>query len=215
MERAEQYYHLKHPEVWKEYEGRYVPGRKRVVATDVRNFIFENDAAIRRTLIAKVLANKDQLKLPSDLLVDLVQQWACKKLTYLSDQKAQGYPEFWQFPNETLAMLKGDCEDGANLIKSMLNNLQIPDWRSRVVAGWVTIRGKLGGHAYVDYCRTTDNEWVHVDWCFLQDPKVPVREKPLAKDVEEYGNVWFSYNKKHAYAHDATRLGGRVRDIRV
>jgi hypothetical protein len=84
-----------------------------------------------------------------------------------------------------------------------------------VSAGWVQSRptAPQGGHAYVTYCRPQDNEWVVVDWCYLEDAKVPVRDKPVARKNAPYKDVWFSFNYEQAYSHINFELSGRLKEV--
>ena len=112
-------------------------------------------------------------------------------------------------------MEQGDCEDGAILIASMiLNAIDVSEhWRVRVSAGWVQARvtAPQGGHAYVTVCRPSDNEWVVVDWCYLEDSNRRLDRKPLHKQNGVYKDVWFSFNHQFAWSHMTFDLAGRFR----
>ncbi|MFX1499893.1 MAG: hypothetical protein ACFFDH_02895 [Promethearchaeota archaeon] len=63
---------------------------------------------------------------------------------------------------------------------------------------------ELGGHIYCLYLTDRSDserklEWVVLDWSYLQDPKVPIEKKPLARDGGTeggYKNVLFTFNDK-------------------
>ncbi|MDP6627693.1 MAG: transglutaminase-like cysteine peptidase [Methanopyri archaeon] len=70
------------------------------------------------------------------------------RITYVSDLDNFGKRDYWQYPRETLASGKGDCEDMALLLASLLMEAGIKG--VRVVVGnyehephaWVEVRGR-------------------------------------------------------------------------
>ncbi len=70
------------------------------------------------------------------------------RITYVSDLDNFGKKDYWQYPRETLESGKGDCEDMALLLASLLMEAGIDD--VRVVVGnyehephaWVEVRGR-------------------------------------------------------------------------
>jgi formylglycine-generating enzyme required for sulfatase activity len=180
---------------------------------DVRTFISAPDAVLEHIIQREKLACNTY-----DDSALAVQRYVVKNLIYTSDDKI-GRSEYWLFPFETLAMGRGDCEDGAILITSLLHNILPPQehWRLRVAAGWVQIAptAPQGGHAYCTYCRTTDNEWVALDWCYCEDSEVTVREKPTIKNVAFYKDLWFSFNRQCAWSHVNFAMQGRINGARL
>lgn len=115
-------------------------------------------------------------------------------VAYRSDKVVQGIDEFWQYPEETLELRSGDCEDGAILLSNLMFHAGIPFWRIRLNAGPV----KGGGHAYVTYCRQTDNQFVTLDWCYWPN-SLPVSERKLWKNEEDYYGIDWSWNLKSCF----------------
>lgn len=195
---VELYWNDKHPKGPVVYNGRAIRGYSKRIPVDVRSMIFEDDHVLKH------ITDKLDLKERSnDEKALICQQWAVKHIKYVGDKKSTGLDECWQYPNETAYTHKGDCEDGAILIASLMLNAGVPAWRVRCTAGLVS-SGKgaaTGGHAYVTYCREEDNNWVVLDWCYLEDSKVPVRDKPLFKDKPNYKEVWFSFNHIYSWTH--------------
>lgn len=206
----EAYWHAKHPVKNIVYRGRPLPGGGSY-EMDVRNFLWPQDCVLQ-----KIVAQAGLLNATIDATA-----WACQKfvvdnIKYVADKKALKADEYWLFAPETWVRRRGDCEDGAILIASLLLNTLPPQayWRVRLVAGWVQDKPdtRSYGHCYVAYCRTTDNEWVTLDWCFYQDSNVLVHNKPLLKNRGQYGDAWFSTTCDFAYSHEAIRLTGRVQN---
>jgi len=157
---------------------------------DVRNLVTPYDTFLQDIIVA------NNLKADSyDETMIRIQRYVCSHLKYVGDDQSIGVVEYWQFPFETIATGIGDCEDGAILIASLAINAGIPAFRVRVTAGFVKPGefAELGGHGYCTYLRES-NDWIVVDWCYLADPQVEIKDKPIMKDNPFYKEVWFSFN---------------------
>jgi len=102
-----------------------------------------------------------------------IYNWIIKKLEYKSDFDLYGKFEYWAPAIETVKVMKGDCEDGAFLIHSMLLHAGIKPENIRTYGGIVksfkvengkVIFSHYTGHMWTAYKRESDNEWVHLDW---------------------------------------------------
>lgn len=207
--KTREYWEAKHPKIREMYSGRPLPGTNHSYPLDVRHFLTVEDHTLHDTAATLVAPSIDGSVLNC-------QRWVVKHVKYTADDRF-GTPEYWLFPWELRELLTGDCEDGANLMASLALHV-LPEehhWRVRVTAGWVAPgpTAQEGGHAYLTYCRGLDNEWVILDWCFLEDSAVPVDKKPLAKTVTTYHDVWFSFDRFHAYSHKTLGMRGRVRNM--
>ncbi|GAF84051.1 unnamed protein product, partial [marine sediment metagenome] len=76
-----------------------------------------------------------------------------------------------------------------------------------------------GGHAYCIYLADRPEssrklEWVILDWCYLQDPEVPVDKKPLAGNGGQegaYKEIWFTFNDEYSWAQSSFQVKeGRI-----
>ncbi len=76
-------------------------------------YITPNDPLVLETL-AKITTNS--------LIPDWIEirDWVAKNIEYTSDSEVHGVKEYWQFPNETLTLRTGDCEDFSILLCSLL-----------------------------------------------------------------------------------------------
>lgn len=213
LKKDREYWETKHPEALQTYFGRPLPDGSGKFQMDVRHFIWGHDIELF-TLVAE----NGLIGQSNDDTATNAQRYVVDLLKYVSD-KTLGASEYWLFPAETLAMKQGDCEDGAILMASLLiNALPVEHrWRVRVSAGTVQASPTApeGGHAYVTYCRCKDNEWVVLDWCYYEDSKVHVNDKPLACDLVHYKNIWFSFNDKAAYSHINFEMKGRLNVVKV
>jgi len=193
----ESYWNNKYPKNEIIYDGRGIRGYPHRIPVDVRSMI-SSDSNILKKIVPHIQGNGTY-----DSIAHHAQKWVVANIKYVGDKKNTGLEECWQYPNETLATKKGDCEDGAILLASLLLNAGVPAWRVRVTAGLVSA-GKgaaTGGHAYVTYCREKDNNWVVLDWCYLEDSSRPVAKKPIFKTLKPYKDIWFSFNHLYSWSH--------------
>lgn len=212
---AQQYYESKYPKQTIFYTGRAVPVRtkpsllrwgktkKASIRYPVHEFILPDSFAVQVVAapLRNVLSGLRHAEHVHDFAALQAQQFVTNRMTYVHDDAQTGYTDFWQFPTETLSLNTGDCEDGAHLMASVMLACGVPSWRVRVTCGMV----EGGGHAYVTYCREYDNRWVILDWCYYQDPDVPVKDKPLLKEAVRYDltKIWWSAAVDGAYGRNS------------
>ncbi len=205
------------------YTGRALRGEsyKKQIDVDVKAFLKKDDAILWH-VITQIGLRRDT---PNETAL-AIQNFVCNFLKYKYDDLTSDCPEFWQFPFESIQSEIGDCEDGAILIASLLINAGLQSWRVKVCAAQVMAdpvvapsESELGGHAYCIYLADRADskrklEWVVLDWCYLQDPEVPIEKKPLARDggqEEAYKDIWFTFNDEHSWAQSAFEVkDGRI-----
>lgn len=156
---------------------------------DVRNFIFDKSYLFDQAISKSRLKGRDDNETVYKCLMFVI-----ANLKYVGDDVARNQPEFWQYPEDTLTRGTGDCEDGAILLKSLTLACGVPDWKVKIQAGNV----KGGGHAYCTYIRDDDTQCI-LDWCYWPN-RLPINSRPKFKDKPNYYDIWFSFNKNHAYA---------------
>jgi len=170
---------------------------------DVRNLI-PNRSYILDPVVAgnaKKNANGDNY----DEMAMALLRFVVSHLTYESDDKVYNQPEFWQHPEITLAMRKGDCEDGALLLASLMRVAGIPAYRVKLCAGWVKSNGGRGGHAYVIYL-ADDNKWYTLDWCYWADASIFNFKKKCHEDNTDYQEIWWTANDEYSWAQTTTEI---------
>lgn len=121
------------------------------VRTDLREWVVPGD----REEIDRVIRSMD---LPArrksgtfDERARLVWEWVIREIRYVGDEESTLGSEFWQFPQETLALRKGDCEDAAVLLVSLLLAAGISPFCTRVVIGWLSMGSSRTAHAWPVY----------------------------------------------------------------
>ena len=203
------------------YTARALRGEsyKKQIDADVKTFIKDNDA-----ILWHVISQAGLRRETANETAGVIQKFVCDFLKYIGDDESVECPEFWQFPFESIQSEIGDCEDGAILIAGLLINAGIPSWRVKVAAAQVMTNplfpsSEEGGHAYCIYLADRPEssrklEWVILDWCYLQDPEVPVDKKPLAGNGGQegaYKEIWFTFNDRYSWAQSSFEVKeGRI-----
>jgi len=155
---------------------------------DVRTFLFDSSHILKVYIdYYNLRGNNDEETMYKILM------WVIGNLKYVGDEINKGQLEYWQNSEDTIITLKGDCEDGAILIKSLALVAGVPDWKVKIMAGDVV----GGGHAYCTYIRE-DNTQVILDWCYWPN-NLSIIKRKKREDEFNYLNVWFSFDKRHGY----------------
>jgi predicted transglutaminase-like cysteine proteinase len=207
QQELETFWNNKHPKNPVIYTGRAVPKKcphcnsstlAEQINIDVRTMLAPEDA------LCKQICAQNRLKgVSHDQTMQNIQTWVVKNVKYIGDDLNQATVEYWQFPFETITFKTGDCEDGALLIAALAINCGVPAFRVRVVAGMVqpAPTAPQGGHGYVSYLRESDNQWVALDWCYLEDSATWMLDKKVLSKNEFYKEMWFSFNHLHSWSN--------------
>jgi transglutaminase-like putative cysteine protease len=95
--------------------------------------------------------------------------WVAQNIFYRPDYSL-GSPEAWLYPSQTIQLRKGDCEDFAILLCSLIRAKGIPHEEVKVVAGLVQSGGEVVGHAWVELKH--QGEWMPLESA-THGPKPP------------------------------------------
>jgi len=128
----------------------------------------------------------------NDVKAYKIMLWVQENIKYKTDMVNWGKPEYWAHPTETLALMSGDCEDGAFLMHSLMLNAGIP-WNHVMTYGGLVKAGEnapLGGHGWTVYKRETDNQWVPVDWCYYPEDTPIAERTPIQDDLRYWDDFW-------------------------
>ena len=185
-----EYWNNKWPKSRVTYDAQY--GRPR----DVRTFIFDRSYILEDIVRDHKLVGKNDEETMYKVLM-----YVMGNLKYTGDNETKGQNEFWQNPEDTVTLRKGDCEDGAILIKSLSLVAGMPDYKVKVAAGMV----KGGGHAYILYARDDGTQCI-LDWCYWPN-KLPIAQRKKFADEENYYDIWFSFNKEFSFAYVPRNYG--------
>jgi transglutaminase-like putative cysteine protease len=180
------------------YQNIYIP-------TDIRAWLSsQNSEVIKRSL--------QDIGLPSakgpgtfDLRAWRIWDYVARSVEYVSDKKSCGMEDFWLFPEETVMIRKGDCEDSSFLLATLLLASGISQHCIRVVLGRVISPDGPFGHAWVVYL---NEEGV---WCILESTldAAPARLVP-ADPFSRPGNNYqyepkFCLNDAHLWSMSQDR----------
>jgi predicted transglutaminase-like cysteine proteinase len=195
-----------------------IPSKRRVIGstdvlipTDLREWIALADSHEIREVLSSLDLPHTKRSGDFDKRARMIWQYVASHVEYVTDSRAQRTPDFWQFPAETLALGKGDCEDCAFLLASLLLASGISPYCVRVVMGTVTqADGSSSGHAWTLY-KTEAGRWVVLEGTLN---KVPAKW-PLADDLvrERAAPRYFPdlcLNRSHVWTVDGKR---RIRDV--
>lgn len=138
---------------------RKVTGNKTLYDVDIRSFLTSIDnKIIKRTLegIYEKLPSVHKAKFISrkegsfDFRVDVIKEYISKNVVY---QRQSRNSDFWLFPEETITIKKGDCEDRAFLLASLMLASGISKYVVRVAFGKIsdTNDRKKYDHVWVMY----------------------------------------------------------------
>jgi transglutaminase-like putative cysteine protease len=181
------------------YQNIYIP-------TDIRAWLSsQNSEVIKRSL--------QEIGLPSakgsgtfDLRAWRVWDYVARNVEYVSDKKSCGMDDFWLFPEETLMLRRGDCEDSSFLLATLLLSSGISQHCVRVVLGRVISPDGPFGHAWVVYL---NEEGV---WCILESTldAAPARLVP-ADPFSRAGNDYqyepkFCMNDVHLWSMSQEKM---------
>jgi len=173
---------------------------QRALQLDVMDFVTPNDAAVNNTVHSVTggwsnPSNWDEYWSDMKSMYD----WVVNNVKYRYDGlfpilpstpsgSVQYSTEMWQFPNETLNQKKGDCEDMAILLASMIRSYNGGKY-------WVEcllIVGSLSGHAAVQVPVTEDKLTIldPAGNYYTQDSGGSLVGKDISTEIDSWLNIW-------------------------
>jgi predicted transglutaminase-like cysteine proteinase len=137
-------------------------GYETMDVTDPRFLITVRDPLVEQKVqeIVRLSRTKEEKQLA-------IFEYVRKEIEYVTEGNPQkwSYPrsflaykfDFWQLPAETIQWRKGDCEDRAILLCTMMRMVGVSASHVRVVVGVLHFNGGRGGHAWIEF--KIGNEW--------------------------------------------------------
>ena len=171
----------------------YLVGRSHILEAEIKKFgLSKGDYANRVFLIEQHVRNKIKYK------ADVGEQWESS-------------------PEVTLQKKEGDCEDHANLIKSLSLVAGVPDWMHKNAAGWVIDPNGTDddiGHCYGLFL-IDDDTWCAIDSTY-RPQTLPLNKRLDHKSLFAYNprkdSIWWTYNLNASYAQKNVKVEGRVKE---
>ena len=152
------------------YPSVYIP-------TDIREWVCRTDSEVISRAIAELDLPTTRGAGTFDLRAWMIWKYVAKAIEYIEDKNACGIDDFWQFPEETLTLKKGDCEDASFLLATLLLATGISEQCVRVILGKVITEVGNFGHAWVVYQNESGV------WCLLEATLDSVPESLVPADI--------------------------------
>jgi transglutaminase-like putative cysteine protease len=179
--------------------GLYIP-------TDIRAWLSStNSEVIQRALLDIVLPSVREAG-TFDLRAWKIWNYVATDVQYITDKSTFGLDDFWLFPEETLVLHKGDCEDSSFLLATLLLASGISEHCVRVVLGTVSTPDGSFGHAWVVYQNESGC------WCLLESTLDAVPSALTPADQFTVPGSQYSYqpqlclNGSHLWSMGAANL---------
>lgn len=173
---------------------------QRALQLDVMDFVTPNDAAVNSTVLSVTggwSSPSDWDEYWSDM--KKMYDWVVNNVEYRYDGlfpilpstpsgSVQYSAEMWQFPNETLDLRKGDCEDMAILLASMIRSYN----GGKYWVECILIVGSLSGHAAVQVPVTGDKLAIldPAGHYYTQDSGGNLVSKDISTEINSWLNYW-------------------------
>lgn len=188
------------------------PRRKSSHDIDVREFLVsERNEVMRKTLAEDIKsfvraspgANWELFQSRSEGSFDhrahLIAEFVSEKIAYKAARQ-----DYWQFPDETLWVKEGDCEDRAFLMASLLLASGVSGYNIRVALGKLRVSKESGrqreyDHAWVMY-KNEDGRWLILEPLHLhRDAKGAFRPGRLSGLTQAEYLPYFVFNDVHLW----------------
>jgi predicted transglutaminase-like cysteine proteinase len=144
------------------------------IPTDIRDWLSCTGSEVITNALLEIGLPSAREAGTFDIRAWRIWDYVAKSVQYITDKTCFGLEDFWLFPEETLVLHKGDCEDSAFLLGALLLASGVSDQCVRVVLGRVVSPEGTYGHAWVVYQSESGQ------WCLLESTldSVPTRLTP-------------------------------------
>jgi predicted transglutaminase-like cysteine proteinase len=182
------------------WDKRFVIGHKGVyIPTDIRQWISNKENEVIRRALQEIELPTTRQAGTFDVRAWRIWDYVAQSVEYVPDKDSIGLEDFWLFPEETLILRKGDCEDSSFLLAELLLASGISEHCVRVILGQVVSEDSTYGHAWVVYL---NEQGV---WCLLESTldSIPDRLVPadaFTQPLNQYiYQPQFSLNSAHLW----------------
>jgi transglutaminase-like putative cysteine protease len=176
------------------------------IPTDIREWLSSTESEVIQRALQEIGLPVARDSGTFDLRAWRIWDYVARGVQYITDKQSCGLEDFWLFPEETLTLRKGDCEDSSFLLATLLLASGISEHCVRVVLGRVASAEGDYGHAWVVY---QNEEGL---WCLLESTldAAPTRLVP-ADPFTQTGNQYqyqpkFCLNTSHLWSLEPVRM---------
>ncbi len=176
------------------------------IPTDIREWLSSTESEVIQRSLQEIGLPAARDRGTFDLRAWRIWDYVARGVQYITDKQSCGLEDFWLFPEETLVLRKGDCEDSSFLLATLLLASGVSEHCVRVVLGRVASAEGDYGHAWVVY---QNEEGV---WCLLESTldAAPSRLVP-ADTFAQTGNQYqyqpqFCLNASHLWSLEPVKI---------
>ncbi len=206
--------------------GRHIIGSRKSYDIDVREFLTSNRNAVMERVIQEIIpryirknnGKASRFVAPqkgsSDYRAAVITNFVADTIAY----KTSKGRDPWQFPDETLVLKAGDCEDRAFLLASLLLASGISPFNCRVAFGQMKLGDISHDHMWVMY-KNERGQWAVIEPLrlgqALADEHIPEVKQPFQPPPEIEYVPQFLFNDTHLWAVSGNaKLDDRDRFLR-
>lgn len=190
------------------YDKRVVIGSSGIlIPTDIRDWLSHTRNKVVARALQEIGLSQSREAGTFDMRAWRIWDYVAKSIDYVTDMSNFGLDDIWLFPEETLLLGKGDCEDTSFLLASLLLASGISEQCVRVVIGKVACPApaETYGHAWVVY-QCESGQWCLLETTLESAPSLLVPADPFALPDNQYQyQPLFCFNSSHLWSMTKTK----------
>ncbi|VVB69425.1 Bacterial transglutaminase-like cysteine proteinase BTLCP [uncultured archaeon] len=171
-----------------------------LIPTDIREWISSTESEVIIRALQEIGLPEARDAGTFDLRAWRIWDFVARSVEYITDKQAFGLEDFWLFPEETLMLRKGDCEDTSFLLATLLLASGVSEHCVRVVLGKVVSPDGTYGHAWVVY-QSESGAWCLLESTLDSAPSKLVPADPFTQTGGQYQyQPQFCLNASHLWS---------------
>lgn len=170
------------------------------IPTDIRNWLSCTGSEVLFRALQQIGIPTVQEAGTFDVRAWRIWDYVARNVQYITDKECFGLEDIWLFPEETLVLGKGDCEDSSFLLGALLLASGVSDQCVRVVLGRVISPEGTYGHSWVVY-QSESGQWCLLEPTLDYVPPSLVPADPFAMPGNQYQyQPQFCLNASHLWS---------------
>jgi len=176
-----------------------------LIPTDIREWISSTESEVIIRALQEIGLPEAREAGTFDLRAWRIWDFVARSVEYITDKQTYGLEDFWLFPEETLMLRKGDCEDTSFLLATLLLASGVSEHCVRVVLGRVVSPDGTYGHAWVVY-QSESGVWCLLESTLDSAPSKLVPADPFTQTGGQYQyQPQFCLNASHLWSMTAAK----------